>query len=106
MTTSLRRKLMRGEAIRRVLNRAADRAGICSLADLKAAYTIELDEHRAEIAAAVEHAMSRHRAVSQSRRDTHLRCVICDRPIVGAKRASRRYCSAAHRQRAYRQSRL
>jgi len=103
MSSRERQKIMRGNAIQRVLARSMDRAAIGSLDDLRRAYEQELAAHGAEIAAEADRQLARLRAVDESFRGK-LRCAACDGPITGARRFSRRYCSPRCRQRAHRQA--
>jgi hypothetical protein len=97
---------MVSHAIQRVLARKDDRAGIGSLADLKALYEQELAAHHDAIAAEVEHILTLSREITQRSTTAairqHRRCEACGGPIEGARRVTRWFCSDRCRQRAHR----
>jgi hypothetical protein len=96
------RKQMQAIAIERVLARRDDRAGISSVASLRAAYKSELITNKAEIEAQANALMARFRQIDANFLAIKLRCASCDGPIKDPKRISRRYCSDRCRQRARR----
>jgi hypothetical protein len=103
-TKRLRQQFIVSEAIQRVLSRTHDRLAIGSLAGLKRAYESELAEHGAEIVAKADRILDMMRETDQRILHDKLRCVVCDCPIDGIRRISRRYCSDRCRQRAHRQA--
>jgi hypothetical protein len=103
MAISLRQRPMRGEAVSRVLERERDRSAIGSPDELRRASEDELAKQCDEIGAVVERMLCLHREVRQSMLGKQLLFAVCNRPATDAQRTSRRYCSAACRQHAYRQ---
>jgi hypothetical protein len=96
------RKQMQAIAIERVLARRDDRAGISSVAHLRAAYKSELITNKAEIEAQAKALVARFRQIDANFLALKLRCASCDGLIKDPKRISRRYCSDRCRQRARR----
>jgi hypothetical protein len=103
-----RAQLRRSCAIGWVLDHEMERAGIGSPRQLREAAESALLAHPEEIEAQVERIMEISRETGERIRAKylaeHLRCAVCDAPVVGAKRFSRRYCSDRCRQRAHRGS--
>ena len=94
---------MQAIAIERVLANRDDRAGIASVASLRAAYQSELIRNQAEIEAEANALLVRFRQIDASFLARRLRCAFpCNGAIPDPKRISRRYCSGACRQRAHR----
>jgi hypothetical protein len=105
MSSDLRQRFIRSEAIRRVLERPLDRSAIGSPADLRRAYQAELAAHRAEIEAHTDEVITQFRQSDTEMLSKLLRCAACDGPMLDAKRISRRYCSDSCRQSAHRKRR-